>query len=138
MAADPSGYDHFTAKELDQKAQELHAKAKEGQVSQTLASWGNHSVLAVHREASGQAEYHEKQADIIMVRGGEGTLVVGGKVVDGKDTAPGEIRGAKIDGGEQHALRAGDVVHVPPRTPHQVLLKPGQKIDYVAVKVDAQ
>ena len=46
--------------------------------------------------------------------------------------------GSGIDGGETHPLKAGDVVHIPPRTPHQVVLKKGQSIDYVALKVDAQ
>ena len=73
-----------------------------------------------------------------MVRKGEGSLIIGGKVVDGKTTAPNEIRGSGIDGGETHPLKAGDVVHIPPRTPHQVVLKKGQSIDYVALKVDAQ
>jgi mannose-6-phosphate isomerase-like protein (cupin superfamily) len=138
FGADPAGYDHFTAQQLDSKAQDLQGKMKDGLASDTLASYGNHSVLAVHREATGQAEYHEKQADVIVVRKGEGSLVVGGKVVGGKTTAPNEIRGTGIEGGETHPLKAGDVVHIPPRTPHQVVLKKGQKIDYVALKVDAQ
>jgi mannose-6-phosphate isomerase-like protein (cupin superfamily) len=138
FAADPPGYNHYTTQQLDSKGQQLQGKMKDGLASETLSDYGNHSVMAIHREATGQAEYHEKQADVIMVRKGEGTLVVGGKVVDGKTTAPNEIRGSKIDGGETHPLKAGDVVHVPARTPHQVVLKKGQKIDYVALKVDAQ
>jgi mannose-6-phosphate isomerase-like protein (cupin superfamily) len=138
MAADPAGYNHFTAQQLNAKAQELHGKVKDGLASETVGNWGNHSMLAVHREKTGQSEYHEKQADIIVVRSGEGSITIGGKVVDGKTTAPNEIRGSGIEGGETHPLKPGDVVHVPPRTPHQVILKPGQKIDYVALKVDAQ
>jgi mannose-6-phosphate isomerase-like protein (cupin superfamily) len=138
FAADPPGYNQYTTQQLDSKGQELKGKMKDGLASETLSSYGNHSVMAIHREATGQSEYHEKQADVIMVRKGEGSLVIGGKVVDGKTTAPNEIRGSGIEGGEAHPLRAGDVVHIPPRTPHQVVLKKGQSIDYVALKVDAQ
>jgi quercetin dioxygenase-like cupin family protein len=137
-AADPSGYHHFTGQQLNEKEQQLHAKMQNGLASEVLANYGNHQIMTIHREATGQAEFHEKQADVIVVRKGEGTLMVGGKVINGKTTAPNEIRGEGIEGGEAHPLKAGDVVHVPPRTPHQVVLKPGQKIDYVALKVDAQ
>jgi glc operon protein GlcG len=58
-------------------------------------------------------------------------------VNDGKTTAPGEIRGAGISGGQKQALHTGDVVHIPPKTAHQVILAPGEKIEYLAVKVDA-
>jgi mannose-6-phosphate isomerase-like protein (cupin superfamily) len=138
FAADPAGYSHYTAKQLTDKEQVLRDRMKSGLASETLGSWGNHSVVTVHREQSGQAEYHEKQADVIMIRKGEGSMIVGGKVVDGRNIAPDEIRGEKIEGGETHELKAGDVIHIPPKTPHQVILKKGQKVDYVAIKVDAQ
>jgi mannose-6-phosphate isomerase-like protein (cupin superfamily) len=138
MAADPAGYSHYTAKQLTDKEPALHDKMQGGLASEVLDNWGNHSLQTVHREASGQAEYHEKQADVIMIRKGEGTMVVGGKVVNGKNTTPDEIRGEKIEGGESHPVKAGDILHIPVKTPHQMLLKPGQKIDYIAVKVDAK
>jgi mannose-6-phosphate isomerase-like protein (cupin superfamily) len=138
MAADSASYSLYSSKQLDDKAQELHGKMQSGLASETLGDWGNHSVLAVHREQSGQAEYHENQADVIMIRKGEGSMVLGGKVVNGKTTAPGEIRGDKIEGGETREVKAGDVIHIAPKTPHQVVLKKGQKIDYVALKVDAK
>jgi mannose-6-phosphate isomerase-like protein (cupin superfamily) len=138
LAADPASYNHYTAKQLDDKAQELHGKMQAGLASETIGDFGNHSLLAVHREATGQAEYHESQADVIMIRKGEGSMVLGGKVVNGKTTAPGEIRGDSIDGGETRDVKAGDVIHIAPKTPHQVVLKKGQKIDYVALKVNAK
>jgi mannose-6-phosphate isomerase-like protein (cupin superfamily) len=138
MAADPAGFGQYTAKQLDDKAVELHGKAKGGLATEKLGDWGNHYVQAVHRDASGQAEFHENQADVIMIRKGEGSIIVGGTVVRGKETAPGEIRGDKIEGGEIHALKPGDVLHIAPKTPHQMILKKGQKIDYLALKIDAK
>lgn len=69
-----------------------------------------------------------------MVRRGSGTVVIGG----GKTTAPGEIRGESIEGGELHELKEGSILHVPPQTAHQVILKAGQTIDYLAIKADGK
>jgi mannose-6-phosphate isomerase-like protein (cupin superfamily) len=65
-------------------------------------------------------------------------IVIGGKIVNGKTTATNEIRGTSIEGGEKRTLKAGDIVHVPVKTPHQVLLDAGQTLDYVVLKVDSQ
>jgi len=91
--------------------------------------------MVAHREGSGEAELHEEFNDISVVQSGSGTLVVGGTIVNGRTTAPGEIRGPSIQGGEKRKLGPGDIVHVPPRTPHQVLLDPGQKLTYVVIKI---
>jgi len=137
-AADPAGSGQYTAKQFDEKSVELAGKLKSGLASEKLADWGNHSIQAVRRENSGQAEFHEKQADVIIIRKGEGSMTVGGTIVNAKDVRPGEVMGDRIEGGEMHAFKAGDIIHVPPKTPHQIILKKGQKIDYVAIKVDAQ
>ncbi len=138
FAALPAGYDHFTAQQLAERTHALNANVKDGLATETLAKWGNHLAMLVHRTASGEAEFHENQADIIVVRSGAGSIIVGGEVEGGKTTAPGEIRGSGIKGGEKQALHTGDLVHVPPKTPHQVVLGSGQTIDYFAIKVDAQ
>lgn len=78
----------------------------------------NYMVHASRREAAGQAEVHDKDTDIIYVLDGTATFVTGGNVVDGKTTAPDELRGAAINGGETRKLAKGDVVIVPAGTPH--------------------
>jgi quercetin dioxygenase-like cupin family protein len=71
---------------------------------------------------------------VFYVIDGKGTFVTGGKVVDGKVTAPGETRGTSINGGQVHQLSKGDVITIPAGTPHWF-----QKIDgsfsYFIVKV---
>ena len=139
IAAVPAGYDHWTAEQFKAREEALHKTMKNGLASETLGRWGNHLLLKTRREASsGQAEWHEKQADLIVVRSGQATIIIGGKIVHGKTTATNEIRGTSIEGGERQALKAGDIVHVPVKTPHQVLLDPGQTLDYVVLKVDSQ
>ena len=103
---------------------------------QQLGKYGTHAVSIAHREASGEAELHETQADLFIVQSGAATLKVGGAMVDGKTTAPGEMRGPSISGGEEKKLGPGDVVHIPAKVPHQVLVAGGQQFTYALVKID--
>lgn len=77
-----------------------------------------YKIHASRREAAGMAEVHERDTDIIYVLEGTAKIVTGGEVVDGKTTAPGEIRGASIRNGEARSLAAGDVMVVPSGVPH--------------------
>lgn len=78
----------------------------------------NYWVLAGRRDKPGQSELHEKDLDIFYVLQGSATFITGGKMVEGKTTAPGEVRGTGIEGGETHTLSKDDVVIIPPGVPH--------------------
>ena len=78
----------------------------------------NYMVHASRRDSAGMAEVHAKDTDIIYVLDGAATVVTGGRVVDGKETAADEIRGRSIDNGERRRLAQGDVMIVPNGTPH--------------------
>jgi glc operon protein GlcG len=78
----------------------------------------NYMIHTSRRVAPGKAEVHTKDTDLIYVLDGSATFVTGGHVVDGSTTAPDEIRGASIDGGETRVLSKGDVIVVPAGTPH--------------------
>jgi glc operon protein GlcG len=95
---------------------------------------GAFKVHASRREKAGLAEVHTHETDVIYVTEGVATFVTGGTVVDGKEVAPGETRGASIDGGESRVLTKGDVIIVPAGVPHWF-----QKVDgtftYYVVKV---
>jgi len=78
----------------------------------------NYKVHASHRDAAGMAEVHTKDTDIIYVLDGTATFITGGTVIDGNTTAPEEIRGKGIEGGETRKLVKGDVIIVPNGTPH--------------------
>ena len=77
-----------------------------------------YKVHASRRDAPGISEVHARDTDIFHVLEGTATLVTGGRVVDGKATAPDEIRGARIEGGTARPLAKGDVVIVPSGVPH--------------------
>ena len=135
-AGDPAGFHIWKATDLDATAKQLATKLDANKVaSEPLGTVGNRTFSLAHREGSGQAEWHEKQADIIMIESGAVTVVYGGEVVDGKTTAPGEIRGFSIKGGNEALLGPGDVLHIPAKVPHQMKLAPGKTVTYFVAKV---
>lgn len=103
--------------------------------SETIATVGNRTFMVAHREGPGLAEWHEKQADVMFISAGQATMIYGGTIVDAKTTAPGEMRGASIQGGTEARLGPGDVLHIPAKVPHQMMLAPGTQVTYFVTKV---
>lgn len=95
---------------------------------------GRYKIHASHRDAAGMAEVHTKDTDIIYVLEGTATFVTGGTVVEEKETALDEIRGASIKNGETRKLAKGDVVVVPNGTPHW-FKEASSPFNYYVVKV---
>jgi glc operon protein GlcG len=84
-----------------------------------LLETAGYKVHASRRVEPGQAEIHTLDTDVIYVVDGSATLVTGGKAIDTKEIAPHEIRGTKIEGGEEHQITKGEVVVIPNGVPHQ-------------------
>ncbi len=97
----------------------------------------NHYMDTIHRTKSGLAESHDVKADLYVVLGGEGEVVVGGTMPDRREmkTRPGEWRAPKIVDGKSYPLKTGDMINIPSKTPHQIILKPGNTITYLIIKV---
>ncbi len=130
--------DHWSTAELLERAKhlkELAAKG-EGSASETLEKYPHHYTMLAYREHSGGGEVHQDFADIFFILDGHATVVTGGTLIEGKTTAPGEMRGKSVDGGSRQELKAGDVVHIPAGTPHQTLVADGQTVTYFVVKVE--
>jgi len=100
-----------------------------------LADFPNDSFLQVRRQADGPVEWHETQVDVFFVQSGSATLLLGGTLVNGETVAPHEKRNGTIQGGVRRKISAGDVVRIPARVPHQVLLDGSQEFDYFVIKV---
>src|SRR5262245_54837704 len=132
----PAGVHVWKSTDILAKGKALGQKLDAQKVaSEVIATEGNRTFMVAHREGSGQAEWHEKQADIIMISSGEVTMVYGGTIPDEKSTAPGERRGSSITGGTQVKLGPGDVLNIPAKTPHQMILSPGTQVTYFVAKV---
>lgn len=132
-----AAFDYWSAADLKSYSEKLAPKLNEKKLGfEMLGKYGNHAIQITLRHASGEAEIHEKQNDVFIVQAGRATLVLGGEMVDGKTTTPGEIRGPSIKGGERRELSAGDVVHISPNVAHQLLLRDGDTFTYAVVKID--
>ncbi len=138
-AGDPKGFAVWTAADIKAHGAALAGKlGADKSASEKLADYGNYNTMVAHREGPGGAELHEKFADVFFIQTGDATVVVGGKIEGSHQTGPGEIRGTTVTGGESHRVSAGDVVHIPANTPHQMLVDAGQKVTYFVVKVGSK
>jgi mannose-6-phosphate isomerase-like protein (cupin superfamily) len=133
----PGGVEIYTGAQLKAYSKSLAPKVNAQKAAiQPVSKWNNSSFMMVHREGDGEVELHQTQADVMIVQTGSGTLKFGGTVNNPRDTAPNEVRGPSMSGGEERKLSAGDVVHVPAKVPHQVLVPSGHEITYAVVKID--
>jgi mannose-6-phosphate isomerase-like protein (cupin superfamily) len=138
-AAKLPNFAYWSAKELKGYEQPLRDKVSgEHKTSSiSLADYGSSNVAISHREARGIPEIHDHMDDYFVVQSGEATLVIGGEVVNARAIEPHETRGDAITGGETRKLTAGDIVHIPARLPHQLLVGKGKRFTYFVIKVKA-
>lgn len=136
--APPSGFEQWTSKSLAPVIADLATEAPNDPhrfAVRQLADYPNDGFLMVHRTADGAVEWHQTQADVFFVQSGTATLLLGGKYVNGETVGPHEKRNGSIVGGLRRKMSAGDVVRIPPRVPHQVLLEGAAAFNYFVVKV---
>jgi len=140
FAADPSGFVLWKSSELKQRDEALSKKVgPDHSARETLADYHDHRFRMLYRDADGFPEQHDYLIDVVIVQSGEGTLVVGGKMINPKGGGgAGEYLGTSIEGGERHPLGPGDIVHIPAKTPHSFLVPTGKHITYVLGKFPAQ
>ena len=129
LAAGPVEF--WTSSDLKSSAKALagesDAKAITGKTLGAASLW--------RRANSGEAELHKTKTDLLVIEDGSATLVYGGSIRGAHATQPNEIRGTAIEGGESRKLGAGDIVRIPPNTPHQFILEKGQSVAYFALKL---
>ena len=130
--------EYHSAAELKERFAKLaqEAKAKNaGSSGADLGAYANHALKLSYRRASGTAEVHEHFADLFVVQRGSAVLITGGKLVEPKREAEGEIRGKEISGGSRQTLSPGDIIHVPANTPHQVMVESGSEFEAFVLKI---
>jgi len=125
FAADPAGFALWRAAELRQRDEALSKKVgPDHSARETLADYGDHRFRLLYRDADGVPEQHDTIVDVVMVQSGEGTLLLGGRMINPRaSSGSGEYLGTGIEGGERHALAAGDIVHIPAKIPHSFLVR---------------
>ena len=99
-----------------------------------------HMFDVVHRpQVTGDAtaEQHEGVTDLYVILGGSGRLTVGGEIANRQviPNRPGEYTGRPITGGRTITLKPGDIVDVPPNTPHATVAEAGG-VTYMLIKIN--
>src|ERR1044071_2235122 len=84
-----------------------------------LLETDGYKVHASRRAEPGQAKIHTLDTDVVYVVDGSATLVTGGKAIDPTTIAPNEIRGSRIEGGQDNHISKGDAIIIPNGVPHQ-------------------
>jgi mannose-6-phosphate isomerase-like protein (cupin superfamily) len=137
QATSPEGFKLWSAGSLNQANQDLVRQASSDPhrfAVQQLGDFPNEAMLFVHRDADGQAEWHETQVDVVYVQSGSATLLVGGTLVNAETVAPHEKRNGTIEGGIRQKVSAGDWIRIPAKTPHRFLLDGSKELTYMVVK----
>ncbi len=113
------------------------ATSADGSSSEVLNQYAGYYTMLVARTRSGIVEIHANVDDFFFVLDGELTEIAGGKTpADAKEISPGEMRAAKMNGGEPHVLRkGGDVMHIAANTPHITTVPAGKTVIYYVIKV---
>src|SRR5277367_3177283 len=118
--------DYFSAQDIQKQLADLAPKAQSsGSSGSTLGDYTSHQVKLSVRTASGGAEVHAHYDDVLMVTQGHATLITGGTVENPKTGDDGETQGTSIRDGNTQLISAGDVVHIPAGTPHQLKIAKG-------------
>ena len=92
--------------------------------------------MLLFRNRTGEAEQHDKHANLFVVLAGSATLVTGGILKDARDVGPGESRADTMEGGRSQQLRPGDVAYIPASVPYQIVLAGDETISCFAIKIE--
>ena len=98
------------------------SERKDGQpiVIERVVQLAPYSANLEYRASVGPAAVHEKEAELMYVIDGSGTIVTGGTLVNQTRTNPANLTGTAIDAGTQQKIAKGDFVFIPENTPHWI------------------
>jgi mannose-6-phosphate isomerase-like protein (cupin superfamily) len=110
-----------SAAEVQSLLAKAKAERKEGQVAvaEHILSLAPYTANLEYRPIDGAVAVHEKEAEMVYVIDGGGTLTTGGTVVGEKRTNAANLSGTAIDGGTVQPFNKGDFAIIPEGTPHQ-------------------
>jgi mannose-6-phosphate isomerase-like protein (cupin superfamily) len=98
------------------------SERKDGQpiVVERVLQLAPYNANLEYRASVGLAAVHEKEAELMYVVDGSGTIVTGGTLLNPTRTNPANLTGSAIDGGAQQKIAKGDFIFIPENTPHWI------------------
>jgi mannose-6-phosphate isomerase-like protein (cupin superfamily) len=88
-----------------------------------------------YRPTNAPAALHEKDAELMVVLEGTGSIVTEGKLVNEKRVNAANLTGSSIEGGTSRTVVKGDMILIPANTPHQVIPAGGAPIVLITMHV---
>jgi mannose-6-phosphate isomerase-like protein (cupin superfamily) len=110
-------------------------KGEQPLVPEPILLLAPYKAMLEYRPATAPAALHEKDAELMVVLDGTGTIVTGGKIVNEERVNAANTRGPSIDGGKSQNVVKGDMLIVPANTPHQVIPTGGAPIVLMTLHV---
>jgi hypothetical protein len=107
-------------------------------VWETIGNYDGHSLYMVLRGQTGQAEVHETESDVQIGVRGNALSIVGGALVDSRSLSRKQQRGTSIAGGLRKKTSPGDLIHIPPGVPHQLIINTAESYMYLLFKLDEE
>jgi mannose-6-phosphate isomerase-like protein (cupin superfamily) len=104
-------------------------------VAEPILTLAPYRAQLEYRPGTSPAAVHEKDAELMVVLQGAGTIVTGGKLVDEKRNNANNLGGSSITGGNSQSVVVGDMLIVPSNTPHQVIPTGGAPIVLMTMHV---
>ncbi len=100
------------------------------------ASHRPHYMSIVYREGYTQPEIHELKWDVFLILEGSGTMLIGGKrtgwIDDGR---PISEQHPQLEGAQEFEVTVGDIIHVPARVWHQIVLPKGESLTHAVINI---
>jgi len=100
------------------------------------APYRPHSMSIVLREGYTQPEIHQLKWDIYVVIEGSGTVLIGGLRTNWVDGRPAEEQRPQLTGATPFRVTKGDIIHVPARVWHQLVLEEGESMLYALININ--
>jgi mannose-6-phosphate isomerase-like protein (cupin superfamily) len=105
-------------------------------ISSSVKEFPPNSLLLVDRISTGESEIHTNQNDVMTILEGSATLITGGKLTGERKISDTEIRGESLTGTGKRPVKVGDIILIPAKLPHQLVLKPGEHLTYTVFKAE--
>ncbi|MSR85682.1 hypothetical protein EXS71_04610 [Candidatus Uhrbacteria bacterium] len=128
-------YFSFTRAELLRRAEEIPAGAKKALLLSGEKTNPYSTMIVVAENVLGKAEVHERSADAWMVLRGQGTFILGGRLIKPERHKEHEWLGEGIEGGTRLAVHEGDLLDIPPGIPHQIDVQTS-RLELLIVKIN--
>lgn len=139
VAAADTDFVFWNAMQVEEAANRLEESlGNQALVWETIGNYDGHSVYLVLRGQTGRAEIHETESDVQISVRGRATSLIGGELIDAEQLPRKQLRGSAIQGGTERELASGDIMHIPPGVPHQLLINASESYMYLLIKIDEE